>query len=171
MERRYQIAPRVRVVAVHDGDALPYFGQAVRRAKDVWQLLREDVALWDRERFLALALDGRHRALGLEEVSVGTATASLVHPREVFKGLVLANACAFIVVHNHPSGDPTPSDQDREITKRLKDAGEILGIPLLDHLILAREEFYSFAELTTVLKMQTDTDDDSIDHHVQMDGS
>ncbi len=60
MKRQYQLAPRVRVVAVHNGDALPYFGQAIRRAEDVWQLLREEVALWDRERFLALALDGRH---------------------------------------------------------------------------------------------------------------
>lgn len=146
MKRRYRLAPLVRVVAVHDGDPLPYFGQPIKRAEDVWRLLREDVAIWDRERFLVLALDGRHKAIGLEEVSVGTATSSLVHPREVFKSLILSNASAFILAHNHPSNDPEPSAEDRQVTSRLKSAGELLGIRLLDHLVLARDSFWSFAE-------------------------
>lgn len=137
----------MQVVAVHDGDSVPYFGRPIRRAEDVWRLLQDEVATWDRERFLALALDGRHKALGLEEVSVGTVSASLVHPREVFKGLLLANASAFILAHNHPSEDPSPSEEDRNVTKRLKDASQLLGIPLLDHIVLAKGGFYSFAEM------------------------
>ena len=145
MERRTRLAPRVQVVAVRDGEPVPYFGRPIRQAEEVFSLLKEDAALWDRERFLTLALDGRHRAIGLEEVSVGSMTASLIHPREVFKGLILANAAAFIAVHNHPSGDPAPSIEDREVTRRLKAAGELIGIPLLDHLVLATERFFSFA--------------------------
>ncbi len=145
MTQRYQLAPRVRVVTVSDVPGLPYLGRAIREPDDVWRPLREEVSEWDRERFLVLALDGRHRALGLEEVSVGTATASLVHPREVFKGLVLANACAFVLIHNHPSGDPAPSQEDRDVTRRLKEAGALFGIPLLDHVIVAAGRFFSFS--------------------------
>ncbi len=146
MEQQYRLAPRVRVLLVADGDAVPYFEQPIKEPSRVWQLLKDEAATWDRERFLVLALDGRHKALGLEEVSVGTATASLVHPREVFKGLVLANASAFILVHNHPSDDPSPSAEDRAVTKRLSEAGELLGIKLLDHVIVGASAFYSFSE-------------------------
>jgi len=75
-------------------------------------MVREQAESWDREHFLTVALDGKGRAIGYEEVSIGSLTASLVHPREVFKALFLVNAASFIVVHNHPSGDPTPSPED-----------------------------------------------------------
>ncbi|MCP5056465.1 MAG: hypothetical protein GY937_07020 [bacterium] len=84
----------MRVLLVSDSDAVPYFGQPIKEPSHVWQLLKDEAATWDRERFLVLALDGRHKALGLEEVSVGSVSASVVHPREVFKGLVLANELA-----------------------------------------------------------------------------
>src|SRR5574338_15618 len=96
--------------------------------------IREDA----REHFVALYLDGRHRPIAHQVVSVGTASASLVHPREVFQPAVLIGACALLVAHNHPSGDPTPSAEDREITRRLVDAGALLGIPLLDSLVWTR---------------------------------
>ena len=80
-------------------------------------------------------------------VSLGTLAASLVHPREVFKAAIIGNAAAIIVIHNHPSGDPTPSREDREITARLKSCGETLGIPVLDHIVVAAEGYRSFAEM------------------------
>jgi DNA repair protein RadC len=99
----------------------------------------------DREQFVVCGLNAKHRVIGLNVVSVGTLTLSLVHPREVFKALILMNAAAWLCAHNHPSSDVTPSQEDRALTKRLRDAGELLGITLLDHLILG-EGCYSFAD-------------------------
>ena len=126
MEARYGTVPRVRIELVRDATS-DYPEESIRCASAVWRLLREEMTSWDRERFLTLLLDGRHKVLGLEEVSVGTATASLVHPREIFKGIILANAVAFILVHNHPSGDPSPSREDRDVTERLKKAFDWQG--------------------------------------------
>ncbi|MEM9175645.1 MAG: DNA repair protein RadC, partial [Myxococcota bacterium] len=100
----------------------------------------------DRESFHVLLLDGRHRLVGEEEVSVGTLTASLVHPREVFRGAIRAAAAALVLVHNHPSGDPQPSGEDRAVTRRLADAGRLLGIEVLDHVVVARGGHFSFRE-------------------------
>ena len=84
-----------------------------------------------------LCVTTKHRVIAYYEVSRGTLDATLVHPREVFKAAILANAAAIVVAHNHPSGDPTPSIDDLALTARLKQAGEVLGIPVLDHIILA----------------------------------
>ncbi len=99
-----------------------------------------------REEFHALLLDTKNRVLGLRLISIGSLQASIVHPREVFRPAIRCAAASIIVAHNHPSGDPHPSGEDREITKRLEDSGKILGIPLLDHLILGKNRFYSFQE-------------------------
>ena len=99
-----------------------------------------------REHFLALYLDSRHRPIAYQVVSIGTADQSLVHPREVFQSGVLVGAVAVVIAHNHPSGDPTPSSEDREVTKRLADAGKLLGIVVLDHVVFTAEgAFSSFA--------------------------
>ncbi|TBR20927.1 DNA repair protein RadC [bacterium] len=110
--------------------------------------LRElgDIARHRKEHFVALYLDACHRPLYRETVSVGTLTASLVHPREVFAPALERPAAALIVAHNHPSGDPTPSREDRETTRRLCEAGRILGLPVLDHLVVASRGFFSFRE-------------------------
>lgn len=100
----------------------------------------------DREQFVICGLDAKHRIIGLNVVSVGSLTLSIVHPREVFKPLILMNACAAICAHNHPSGDPDPSSEDRILTARLRQAGELLGIALLDHIILGDDRTYSFAD-------------------------
>ena len=97
----------------------------------------------DRENFWALLLDARHGVLDLHRVSEGTLTTSLVHPREVFGPALRAAAAAVVVAHNHPSGDPEPSQADLEVTRRLSEAGELLGVPLLDHLVLAGGECVS----------------------------
>jgi DNA repair protein RadC len=99
----------------------------------------------DREQFVVCGLNAKHRVIGLNVVSVGTLTLSLVHPREVFKALILMNAAAWLCAHNHPSSDVTPSQEDRALTTRLREASELLGITLLDHLILG-EGCYSFAD-------------------------
>jgi len=96
-----------------------------------------EIAQSDREQFVSIHLDTRHNPLGMEVVSVGSLSASIVHPREVFKAAILNNASSMLLAHNHPSGDPTPSRDDIEITKRLIRAGELMGIDILDHLIVA----------------------------------
>lgn len=102
----------------------------------------------DREYFVTLFLDGKNRITGLHVVSQGSLNQSIVHPRETFKAAILANAAAVILAHNHPSGDTAPSREDREITRRLKEAGELLGIKVLDHVIVATDSgnYLSFTE-------------------------
>ncbi len=99
-----------------------------------------------REHFLALHVDSKNRLLCLDRISTGSLNASIVHPREVFKSCLLSSAAALILLHNHPSGDPTPSREDHEITTRLKEASELLGIRLLDHVIIGDPSHYSFAD-------------------------
>lgn len=96
-----------------------------------------DLHLADREHFVVLHLDARNRVTGHETVSIGSLNASMVHPREVFKATILANAASVILVHNHPSGDLTPSREDLSLTQRLQDAGRLLGVDLLDHVLIA----------------------------------
>lgn len=101
----------------------------------------------DREAFLVLLLDVKHRVTAEEVISIGILDGSLIHPREVFKAAVAGGAAGIIVAHNHPSGDPTPSGADREVTRRLRSAGEILGIPVIDHVIIGSTgAHFSFRE-------------------------
>lgn len=118
-------------------------------AKDVAEFLSlSGYANRDREAFIVLLLDVKHHIIAEEIVSVGILDGSLVHPREVFKAAVAGGAAGVIIAHNHPSGDPTPSGQDREVTNRIKTAGGVLGIPLVDHVIVAAgtECYYSFRD-------------------------
>ena len=105
-----------------------------------------NLMLETKEHFITLHLDGKNRILCIDRVSVGSLNQSIVHPREVFKSAVYSSAAAIILVHNHPSLDPSPSREDIEITRRLKECGELLGIKLLDHIIIG-DGFTSFAEL------------------------
>ena len=112
----------------------------VRSPGDAACVLREKAKPLDRERFWALLLDSKNRMKGeAEEISKGILDASLVHPREVFQKAVLSGCAAVILVHNHPSGDPTPSAEDLRITRQLVQAGGVLGIHVLDHVILGRK--------------------------------
>lgn len=108
----------------------------------VWPQLRGA----EREVLLALLLDGKHRLRRIERISEGTLTSALVHPREVYTCAVREAAAALIVVHNHPSGDPEPSEEDIAVTRRLGEAGVLLGIPLLDHVIVAEAGQVSLRE-------------------------
>ncbi len=121
-------------------------GTPIRGAQNVFDHYYAQLRTLSHERFLVLLLDGRHRVLKEVIVSQGTLTASLVHPREVFHAALRETAAAIILIHNHPSGDPSPSAEDREITLRLVRAGEILGIKVLDHLVIGEQGFVSFLE-------------------------
>jgi DNA repair protein RadC len=121
-------------------------GTALRGPADVFRHFHPTLRDAPHERFLVVLLDGRHRLLRHELVSQGTLTASLVHPREVFRPALRESAAALVLVHNHPSGDPTPSREDREITERLVRAGELLGVPVLDHVVVAERGFASLRE-------------------------
>ena len=97
-----------------------------------------------REHFVVLLLNARHEVEAIETVSIGSLNASIVHPREVFLPAVAASAASLVLVHNHPSGDPEPSEEDLSITKRLVEGGELLGIGVLDHVIVASRGIVSF---------------------------
>jgi len=99
-----------------------------------------------KEVFAAIHLDSKNKIVCADIVSVGSLNASIVHPREVFKTALLSNAAAVLFVHNHPSGDPEPSSEDIALTRRLKDAGELLGIRVLDHVIVGENRYLSFAD-------------------------
>ena len=135
----------VTVGLVREPDCAPTRTR-LRSAADVYRDFQV-LGRLDREAFIVLLLDQKNRVSGVHVVSVGSISASLVHPREVFKAAILCNAAGIIALHNHPSGDPTPSREDREITARLKACGETLGIPLLDHVVIAADGYRSLANL------------------------
>lgn len=134
---------KVRVMIVREGRPS---AAELSSPQAVFKFMRPKCRRLDREHFWRIDLDARSKVLGYETVSIGTISASLVHPRELFKGAILNNAAAIIIAHNHPSQDTTPSPEDREVTRRIQKAGELLGIPLLDHMVLADDRFHSFKE-------------------------
>lgn len=109
---------------------------------DMFSFLRHET----KEHFVGLHLDSKNRLLCLEIVSTGSLNASIVHPREVYKSALLSSAAAIVFVHNHPSGDPAPSREDIELTSRLKQASDLLGIRLLDHVVIGSGRHFSFAD-------------------------
>lgn len=127
-----------------DGGSIKSPGEAAR-------LIRRILDDTDREQFVVLALNAKNRVLGVNIASVGSLNSSIIHPREIFKFAYLANAAAVILAHNHPSGDPEPSPEDREVTRRLIEAGQVLGIDVLDHVIVGDadcRDYWSFREQT-----------------------
>src|SRR3990172_5836624 len=114
--------------------------EKVRNTADAYRVM-EGMAHDDREKFYVLHLDKKKFITAKELISIGSLTSTTVHPREVFKGAVLQNSESIICVHNHPSGDPTPSNEDVAVTERLTEAGKILGIALIDHVIIGNGSF------------------------------
>ena len=114
-----------------------------RAVNDIAKDLLSDAAS---ERFLVFFLDSKNKLLGFYEASVGSLNQSVVHPRDIYRAAVIKGANAVIFAHNHPSGDPAPSKDDHEATKRLVDSGKILGIRVLDSLVIGDESYYSFAD-------------------------
>lgn len=117
---------------------------AVKSPDDAAGLVMEEMRRLDREHFRALLLNTKNQVIGVDKVSVGTLNSSAVHPRELFRNAIRKSAASVILVHNHPSGDPTPSREDLDITRRLVEAGKIIGIEVLDHIIIGDNKFISF---------------------------
>jgi DNA repair protein RadC len=134
------------VVKYLDTVDLPLPKVAVTSPEQVAAVIREYIQDAGVEHFLVLALDGRHKLAALRLVSKGTPTATIVHPREVFQVAILNGCTAVVIAHNHPSGDPRPSSEDDAITRRIAQAGEILGIKLLDHVVVGNETYFSYTE-------------------------
>ena len=118
----------------------------IRSPEDVSNLVMEEMRHYDREYFKILMLNTKNHVINIDTVSIGNLNSSLVHPRELFKSAIKRSAAAVILVHNHPSGDPTPSREDVNITKRLVEAGNILGIEVLDHIVIGDKVFVSMKE-------------------------
>jgi DNA repair protein RadC len=119
---------------------------AITEPENASGLFREYFTDFMKEQFMIASFDTRSRLLGVDVVSTGTLTASLVHPREVYISAIRRHAVCIIAAHNHPSGDTEPSDEDIRTTKRLSEAGKIMGIQLIDHLIITKNNYFSFKE-------------------------
>ena len=125
---------------------VPYQTRNLQNSQAVYELFRQMAEDLDREAMWVACLDSRNRVTCLSQVSLGTINAAPVAPSDVLKLALLANAAGVITVHNHPSGDPEPSREDRQVTARLKEASQLLGIKFLDHLIIGDGKYYSFAD-------------------------
>ena len=138
--------PIYKISLVREGQVSCY-EQQIRSSANASTILQNYLADVDREHFVVLLLNQKNRVIGVHTVSVGSLSASVVHPRETFKAAILANAAAIICGHNHPSGDCQPSREDRAITTRLVESGKLLGISVLDHVIIGDEnKYFSFAD-------------------------
>ena len=115
----------------------------IKSPEDVKNMVMEEMRFFHREHFRALYLDRKGGLICMEDISIGNLHSSIVHPREVFKTALKRSAASIILVHNHPSGDPTPSSEDLKVTERLIEAGRILGIEVLDHLIIGEHNYVS----------------------------
>ncbi len=121
-------------------------GEKFSNSRDIFRNYRARFFAANKEHFFSLHLNSKNRLIREALVSVGSLSTSVVHPREVFAAAVRDSAAAVLFLHNHPSGDPTPSKEDRECTERLCRAGRILGIRVLDHIIVGHDEYFSFAD-------------------------
>ena len=127
---------------------MEYSDTTIKSPCDIVRLAREVLEMHEmaEENFVILCLNTKNKIAGVHTVSIGSLNASIVHPREVFKAALLNNANGIICLHNHPSGDPEPSRDDIEITHRLANAGNILGIKVLDHVIIGDDRYVSLKE-------------------------
>jgi len=138
------IRPVFESVTIQEESGAYLFGNPLTCSQtvyDTFRFLQQET----KEHFLALHLDSKNRLVCVDHVASGSLSACVVHPREVYKSALLSSAAAMVLLHNHPSGDTTPSREDLELTSRLKEAGELLGIRLLDHLIVG-ESYLSMAD-------------------------
>ena len=145
MSVNYSI-PAYRISLIRDGACPSSERPKILESKTAAQILQQYLDGADREHFVVLLLDRKNVVIGIHTVSVGSLSASIVHPRETFKAAIMGTAAAIICGHNHPSGDPAPSQEDRLLTQRLVDGGKLLGIPVLDHIIIGEGTHFSFAD-------------------------
>jgi len=139
-----KIGPKVRIQLVVEEN--PESRVVIEDAASLWELLKDEVRKWDRERFFVLLLDRRNSVIGFDEVAVGFPALTVVSRHNILKAVILSNAAAFVCVHNHPEGNPEPSEDDKVVTQQILELGIILGTPMMDHVILGAESYYSFVE-------------------------
>jgi DNA repair protein RadC len=139
--------PIYRITLVRDG-TMQTATKQIRTSQDAADIVRQYLDGADREHFVVILLDQKNKVIGITTVSIGSLTASVVHPRDVYKAAILANAASIVCAHNHPSGNAAPSQEDRAITQRLRDSGTLLGISMLDHVIVGdgTTSYFSFAD-------------------------
>jgi len=148
--------PRYQVALVRDGSAKWETYPRFANSREIFLALKEEMASYDREKFFVFTLDCKNKLIGCHEVSTGSLSDSIVHPREVYKAAILNSAASIILVHNHPSGDCAPSKEDRDCTNRLVKAGQILGIRVLDHIVIGLEDYFSFCDCGLMSLGQTE---------------
>lgn len=141
--KKFPLAPWLRIVREPSLYRMPV--TTIRSPADVHGMLKSRLEVEETEVFLVLMLDSQSKVRAVTEVSRGTLNASMVHPRETFRAAIAYGAAAIILSHNHPSGNPTPSADDLEVTRGLVAAGELLDIQVYDHVIVAGDKFFSFA--------------------------
>ena len=139
-----QILSMIELMKRHNNSKKP--NKHIKSAKDVFDLVYEKLKDEKKEKFITLHLSTNNYVIKEEDISSGILNASIVHPREIFNPAIKNYANKIILVHNHPSGDPTPSEEDLTITNKLIDAGELLGIAVLDHVIIGDNKWWSWKE-------------------------
>ena len=142
------VAKRINIVSIKmvKESSFLYQTRTISSPKDAYEMIREQLKDLDREQFIIACLNTKNEPTNISVVAVGTLNKAIVHPREVFKTAILSNAASIMAFHNHPSGNTEPSQQDIKLTNRLYEAGELLGIKLLDHLIIGDGTFTSLKE-------------------------
>jgi DNA repair protein RadC len=139
---------RVNIVTIKmiKENSILYKNRQISSPQEAVNLVRDFLENSDREQLIVCCLDTKNQPTIINTVSIGSLNSSIVHPREVFKTAILGNSASIIIFHNHPSGDPTPSKEDVNITKRLSESGKILGINLIDHIILGDKNYISLKD-------------------------
>ena len=142
------VAKRINIVSIKmvKESSFLYRTRQILSPNDAYEMIKEQLEGLDREQFIIACLNTKNEPTNISVVSVGSLNKAIVHPREVFKTAILSNAASIMAFHNHPSGETTPSQQDIQLTHRLYEAGELLGIKLLDHLIIGDGTFTSLKE-------------------------
>ena len=142
------VSKRINIVSIKmvKESSFQYLARQILSPSDAYEMIKEQLEDLDREQFIIACLNTKNEPTNITVVSVGSLNKAIVHPREVFKTAILSNAASIMAFHNHPSGETTPSQQDIQLTNRLYEAGELLGIKLLDHLIIGDGTFTSLKE-------------------------
>ena len=142
------VAKRINIVSIKmvKESSFLYQTRQILSPNDAYEMIKEQLEGLDREQFIIACLNTKNEPTNITVVSVGTLNKAIIHPREVFKTAILSNAASIMAFHNHPSGETTPSQQDIQLTNRLYEAGELLSIKLLDHLIIGDGSFTSLKE-------------------------
>lgn len=146
MKRFKNVLPRYRTILVRESEDNFTRYPKFHNSRELFDCFWEELVALDREHFVLITLDSKNRTIGYHTISVGSLSTSVVHPREVWKSALLDSAAAVVFIHNHPSGDPAPSREDRDCTNRLVEASKILGIRVLDHIVFGENDYFSFAD-------------------------